>query len=91
MFDLTSEFGDIYEGHIVRMNNERLVLLLASAHHSSIKLTRFADLNETTPDPAHIDARTDPVSIHLCLWQPTDTITLTLAINDRGMDRQARA
>ena len=90
MFDLTSEFGDIYEGHVIRINNEKLVLLLASAHHSNIKLTRFADFNEMTPDPAHIDASMDPVSTHLCLYHATVTTTMNLEIDDRAMGCQAR-
>jgi hypothetical protein len=66
MFDLTSDFGDIYEGHIIRIkheenNEEKLVLLLASASHSNVKLTPLKDLENISADPANLDARLDPV------------------------------
>lgn len=57
MFELTSTFGDIYEGHIVRINNDKLVLLLASTYHSNVKLSQI------TNDPANIDNKTDKVNI----------------------------
>ena len=65
MFDLTSEFGDIYEGHIIRINKEKLVLLLASAYHSNIQLNQSEDLrNDLDDDLAHLDSQLDPVYIH---------------------------
>ena len=54
MFGLTSVFGDIYEGHIIRINKNKLVLLLASAHHSHIKLSRAENLANIPDEPVHI-------------------------------------
>lgn len=39
MFELTSDFGDIYEGHILRINSDKLIMLLSSTDHSYIKLS----------------------------------------------------
>ncbi|CAF0888177.1 unnamed protein product [Adineta ricciae] len=47
MFDLTSTFGDLYEGHVIRINNDKLILLLASVHHSHVK---FAQVDTDPPD-----------------------------------------
>ncbi|CAF4265277.1 unnamed protein product, partial [Rotaria sp. Silwood2] len=57
MFELTSEFGDIYEGHIIRINNEKLVLLLASTYHSDIKLTQSDDFKNIINDSTNFDVR----------------------------------
>ncbi len=62
MFELTSEFGEIYEGHIIRINKEKLVLLLASTHHSDIKLAQSED------DPANLDAKIDQVYIYIYIY-----------------------
>ncbi|CAF1222036.1 unnamed protein product [Adineta ricciae] len=56
MFDLTSAFGDLYEGHIIRINNDKLILLLASAHHSHVK---FAQVDT---DPSDNTAHTSQQS-----------------------------
>ena len=69
MFELTSDFGDIYEGHIIRIKNEennqeKLVLLLASARHSDVKLTPLKDLENIIADPANLDATSDPVYVY---------------------------
>ena len=51
MFELTSEFGEIYEGHIIRINQEKLVLLLASTNHSYIKLSQIDNLENPLDEP----------------------------------------
>ncbi len=51
MFELTSEFGDIYEGHIIRINKEKLVLLLASTYHSRIKFSQSKNLKNIIDQP----------------------------------------
>jgi hypothetical protein len=51
MFELTSDFGEIYEGHIIRINKQKLVLLLASADHSDIELARPTNLNYINESP----------------------------------------
>lgn len=51
MFELTSEFGDIYEGHIVRLNKEKLVLLLASTYHTYAKLVHREVLKTIINNP----------------------------------------
>jgi hypothetical protein len=51
MFELTSEFGDIYEGHIIRINKEKLVLLLASTYHSHIKFSQCENLENIPDEP----------------------------------------
>ncbi|UJR22823.1 hypothetical protein I4U23_025853 [Adineta vaga] len=56
MFELTSTFGDIYEGHIIKINKDKIVLLLASTYHSNIKLSQVAN------DPTNIDTKTDQQS-----------------------------
>lgn len=54
MFELTSEFGDIYEGHIIRINQEKLVLLLTSTYHSHIKLSQPKNLKNIPDEPVNI-------------------------------------
>ncbi|CAF0769866.1 unnamed protein product [Adineta steineri] len=56
MFELTSEFGDIYNGHIIRINKDKLVLLLASTHYSDMKITQTKD------DLANVDAKSEQQS-----------------------------
>ena len=68
MFDLTSAFGDLYEGHIIRINNDKLILLLASAHYSHVK---FAQMNtDPTDNMAHISQVGVFVRSHLCASCP---------------------
>ncbi|CAF3669561.1 unnamed protein product [Rotaria sp. Silwood1] len=55
MFELTSEFGDIYEGHIIRINKKKLVLLLASTYHSNIKLVQSHDFKNIINDSTNLD------------------------------------
>ncbi len=57
MFELTSEFGDIYEGHIIRINNDKLVLLLASTYHSHIQFSHSKNLENIIDEPVdnHIE------------------------------------
>lgn len=50
MFELTSEFGDIYQGHIIRINQEKLVLLLSSTFHSYIQLSQPSNLENITDE-----------------------------------------
>ena len=57
MFGLTSAYGDIYEGHIIRMNKEKLVLLLASANHSHIQLSSPVNLKNIPEEPVDIPKR----------------------------------
>lgn len=64
MFQLRSDYGDLYEGHLIRIDDEnsirqRTILLLASTFHADMKLTSLKNL--TLDDPAHLDARIDPV------------------------------
>lgn len=63
MFGLTSTYGDIYEGHIIRMNKEKLVLLLASAHHSHIQFSSPVNL-KTIPDESVNALKRD--DFHFC-------------------------
>lgn len=53
MFGLTSAFGDIYEGHIIRINGDKLVLLLASAHHSHIQFSLPSNLPDIPDEPVN--------------------------------------
>ena len=44
MFQLRSDYGDLYEGHLIRIDDEnsirqRTILLLASTFHADMKLT----------------------------------------------------
>lgn len=64
MFGLTSTYGDVYEGHIIRMNKEKLVLLLASAHHSHIQLSSPVNLKSIPAEPVDI-LKKNPMLIQL--------------------------
>lgn len=55
MFELTTAFGDIYEGHIVRINQSKLVLLLSSTYHSDVKLARFKNCKEIMNNSINVD------------------------------------
>ncbi|CAM4915049.1 unnamed protein product [Rotaria socialis] len=57
MFDLTSEFGDLYEGHIIRINKEKLVLLLASTYYSDVKLAQSEDLEQIINNSIAFDTK----------------------------------
>lgn len=54
MFDLTSDFGDIYEGHILRINHDKLTLLLSSTDHSYIKLSSAKHIEHLVDKPVGI-------------------------------------
>ncbi len=54
MFELTSDFGEIYEGHIIRINKQKLVLLLASADYSDIKLAQPNEIKTMNENPVSI-------------------------------------
>jgi hypothetical protein len=68
MFGLTSSFGSLYEGHIIRLKTDtndqtRFVLLLASTHHVHVQPILSDDLLVEFNQQAHAQVRLDSVRV----------------------------
>lgn len=65
-YQLMSDYGDLYEGYVLRIRHEhpdreKYVLFLASTFHTNVKLASIEEW--TMDDPAQLDARLDSVRI----------------------------